>query len=186
MKIGNNGNLVLGPFDESKPCLMIVLMNCQTKLRINHLTAVKSVAILEKTQFLCNRCLPNYPNQIDARLDFDFKNYHTHLEEEYANYRKPPDGERERFQNDRNLSRCCSTGHPQVTTPNEDRYLAVTAKRNRRSTASDLSRQLSSATGSTVSRQIVYRRLEHIGLYAHRPVRCSTYRNSLSPTIKLE
>ncbi|GFV08977.1 pogo transposable element with KRAB domain [Trichonephila clavipes] len=48
MKIGNNSNLVLGPFDESMPCLMIVLMNCQTKLRINHLTAVKSVAILEK------------------------------------------------------------------------------------------------------------------------------------------
>ncbi|GFV65734.1 histone-lysine N-methyltransferase SETMAR [Trichonephila clavipes] len=47
MKIGNNGNLVLGPFDESTPCLMIVLMNCQTKLKINHLTAVKSVAILE-------------------------------------------------------------------------------------------------------------------------------------------
>ncbi|GFU57639.1 hypothetical protein TNCV_3637941 [Trichonephila clavipes] len=47
MKIGNNGNLVLGPFDECTPCLMIVLMNCQTKLRINHLTAVKSVAILE-------------------------------------------------------------------------------------------------------------------------------------------
>ncbi|GFV34690.1 alpha-2 adrenergic receptor [Trichonephila clavipes] len=47
MKIGNNGNLVLGPFDEATPCLMIVLMNCQTKLRINHLTAVKSVAILE-------------------------------------------------------------------------------------------------------------------------------------------
>ncbi|GFY34707.1 alpha-2 adrenergic receptor [Trichonephila clavipes] len=47
MKIENNGNLVLGPFDESTPCLMIVLMNCQTKLRINHLTAVKSVAILE-------------------------------------------------------------------------------------------------------------------------------------------
>ncbi|GFU22372.1 uncharacterized protein TNCV_5139371 [Trichonephila clavipes] len=42
MKIGNNGNLVLGPFDESTPCLMIVLMNCQTKLRINHLAAVKS------------------------------------------------------------------------------------------------------------------------------------------------
>ncbi|GFW45810.1 protein AF-10 [Trichonephila clavipes] len=42
MKIGNNGNLVLGPFNESTPCLMIVLMNCQTKLRINHLTAVKS------------------------------------------------------------------------------------------------------------------------------------------------
>ncbi|GFW23689.1 DUF4817 domain-containing protein [Trichonephila clavipes] len=47
MKIGNNGHLVLGPFDESTPCLMIVLMKCQTKLRINHLTAVKSVTILE-------------------------------------------------------------------------------------------------------------------------------------------
>ncbi|GFV29978.1 transposable element Tcb1 transposase [Trichonephila clavipes] len=66
------------------------------------------------------------------------------------------------------------TGRPRVTTPNEDRYiyLAVTAKRNRRSTASDLSRQLSSATGTTVSRQAVYRRLGHIGLYARRPVRC--------------
>ncbi|GFV60009.1 HTH_Tnp_Tc3_2 domain-containing protein [Trichonephila clavipes] len=48
----------------------------------------------------------------------------------------------------------------------------VTAKRNRRSTASDLSRQLSSATGMTVSRQTVYRRLGHIVLYARRPVRC--------------
>ncbi|GFT60216.1 transposable element Tcb1 transposase [Trichonephila clavipes] len=44
--------------------------------------------------------------------------------------------------------------------------------RNRRNTASDLSRQLSSATGTTVSRQTVYRRLGHIGLYARRPVRC--------------
>ncbi|GFV86117.1 HTH_Tnp_Tc3_2 domain-containing protein [Trichonephila clavipes] len=43
---------------------------------------------------------------------------------------------------------------------------------NRQSTASDLSRQLSSATGTTVSRQTVYRRLGHIGLYARRPVRC--------------
>ncbi|GFX43823.1 transposable element Tcb1 transposase [Trichonephila clavipes] len=31
---------------------------------------------------------------------------------------------------------------------------------------------LSSATGTTDSRQTVYRRLEHIGLYARRPVRC--------------
>ncbi|GBO27851.1 Transposable element Tcb1 transposase [Araneus ventricosus] len=78
----------------------------------------------------------------------------------------------QRFQDDGNVSRCYSTGLPRVTTPNEDRYLAVTAKRNRRSTASDLSRQLSSATGTTVSRQTVYRRLGHIGLYARRPVRC--------------
>ncbi|GFW20222.1 transposable element Tcb2 transposase [Trichonephila clavipes] len=78
----------------------------------------------------------------------------------------------QRFQDDDNVSRCYSTGRPRVTTPNEDQYLAVTAKRNRRITASDLSRQLSSATGTTVSRQTMYRRLGHIGLYARRPVRC--------------
>ncbi|GFV33956.1 HTH_Tnp_Tc3_2 domain-containing protein [Trichonephila clavipes] len=63
----------------------------------------------------------------------------------------------QRFQDDGNVSRCYSTGRPRVTTPNEDRYLAATAKRNRRSTASDLFRQLSSATGTTVSRQTLYR-----------------------------
>ncbi|GFW17410.1 uncharacterized protein TNCV_3240401 [Trichonephila clavipes] len=52
----------------------------------------------------------------------------------------------QRFQDDGNVSRCYSTGRPRVITPNENRYLAVTLKRNRRSTASDLSRHLSSAT----------------------------------------
>lgn len=78
----------------------------------------------------------------------------------------------QRFQNDGNVSRRYSRGRPRITTANDDRYLAVTAKRNRRSTASDLSRQLSSATGTTVSRQTVYRRLGNIALYARRPVRC--------------
>ncbi|GFU44635.1 transposable element Tcb1 transposase [Trichonephila clavipes] len=70
----------------------------------------------------------------------------------------------QRFEDDGYVSRCYSTGRTRVTTPNEDQYLAITAKRNRRSTASDLYRHLSSATGTTVSRQTVYRRLEHIGL----------------------
>ncbi|GFU50018.1 HTH_48 domain-containing protein [Trichonephila clavipes] len=64
------------------------------------------------------------------------------------------------------------TGRPRVTMPNEDRYLAVIAKRNRRITASNLSRQLSSVTGTTVSKQTVYIRLGQIVLYARRPVRC--------------
>ncbi|GFT34196.1 uncharacterized protein TNCV_3010731 [Trichonephila clavipes] len=34
----------------------------------------------------------------------------------------------QRFQDDGNVNRCYSTGRPRVTTPNEDRYLAVTAK----------------------------------------------------------
>ncbi|GFX01100.1 transposable element Tcb1 transposase [Trichonephila clavipes] len=43
---------------------------------------------------------------------------------------------------------------------NDSKMMAI----KRRSTASDLSRQLSSATGTTVSKQTVYRRLGHIGL----------------------
>ncbi|GFT42094.1 transposable element Tcb1 transposase [Trichonephila clavipes] len=82
----------------------------------------------------------------------------------------------QRFQDDGNVSRYYSTGRPRDTKPNEDGYiyiyLAVTAKRNRRSIASDLSRQFSAATGTTVSRQTVCRRLGPIGLYARRPVRC--------------
>ncbi|GFX28818.1 transposable element Tcb1 transposase [Trichonephila clavipes] len=77
----------------------------------------------------------------------------------------------QRIQDDGNVSRCYITGRFRVTTPNKDRYFAVTAKRKRRSTASDLTRQLSSATGTTVSRQTVYRRLGNIGLYARRPVK---------------
>ncbi|GFX83675.1 uncharacterized protein TNCV_349391 [Trichonephila clavipes] len=37
----------------------------------------------------------------------------------------------QRFQDDGNVSRCYSTGHPRVTTPNEDLYLAVTAKKKK-------------------------------------------------------
>ncbi|GFW79455.1 HTH_Tnp_Tc3_2 domain-containing protein [Trichonephila clavipes] len=77
----------------------------------------------------------------------------------------------QRFQDDGNVIRCYSTGRPRVTTPNVDRNLAVTDKGNKLSTASDLFRQLSSATDTTVSRHTVHRRLGHIGLYARRPVR---------------
>ncbi|GFS97353.1 HTH_Tnp_Tc3_2 domain-containing protein [Trichonephila clavipes] len=73
----------------------------------------------------------------------------------------------QRCQDDGNVSRCYSTGRPELQRRMRTGiyiYLVVTAKRNRRSTASDLSRQLSSAAGTTVSRQTVYRRLGHIGL----------------------
>ncbi|GFV17776.1 transposable element Tcb1 transposase [Trichonephila clavipes] len=60
---------------------------------------------------------------------------------------------------------------PRVSSPgfgNHSKMMVI----NRQSTASDLSRQLSSATGTTVSSQTVNRRLGHIGLHARRPVRC--------------
>ncbi|GFW73246.1 transposable element Tcb1 transposase [Trichonephila clavipes] len=79
----------------------------------------------------------------------------------------------QQFQDDGNVSRCYSTGCPNL----QRRMMTsicveVTAKRNRRSTESDLSCQLSSGIGTTVSRQTMYRRLWHIGLYARRQVRC--------------
>ncbi|GFV26251.1 transposable element Tcb1 transposase [Trichonephila clavipes] len=77
----------------------------------------------------------------------------------------------QRIQDDGNVSRCYSTGRPQITTPDEARYLAVTAKRHRRSTESDLSRQLSSATGGA-PHSLRNTGLGNIGLYARRPVRC--------------
>ncbi|GFY06066.1 HTH_Tnp_Tc3_2 domain-containing protein [Trichonephila clavipes] len=61
---------------------------------------------------------------------------------------------------------------PRVSSPvfgNDSKMMVI----NRRSTASDLSRQLFSATGTTVSRHIGCTRLGHIGLYARRPVRCA-------------
>ncbi|GFW23546.1 transposable element Tcb1 transposase [Trichonephila clavipes] len=60
---------------------------------------------------------------------------------------------------------------PRMSSPgfdNDSKMMVI----NRRSTASGLSQQLSSATGAPVSRQTVYRCLGHIGLYARRPVRC--------------
>ncbi|GFW89053.1 transposable element Tcb1 transposase [Trichonephila clavipes] len=63
---------------------------------------------------------------------------------------------------------------PRVSSPgfdNDSKMMVI----NRQSTASDLFRQLSSATGTTVSRKTVYRRLGHIGLYARRPVRCVSF-----------
>ncbi|GFW68309.1 transposable element Tcb1 transposase [Trichonephila clavipes] len=54
----------------------------------------------------------------------------------------------QRFQDDDNVSRYYSTGRP------------------------ELQRRIKTATGTTVLRQTVYRRLGHIGLYARRPVRC--------------
>ncbi|GFT28812.1 HTH_Tnp_Tc3_2 domain-containing protein [Trichonephila clavipes] len=264
MKIGNNGNLVLGPFDESTPCLMIVLMNCQTKLRINHLTAVKSVANLEsdanlnfytwkKTLFILYFDSLNY--SAIANSNFCLRDNSFSLStlvsssssitvpnsSEWLTTPTPLGGPSDVLENisplqsqalglklkyvlgvsqelglleslllpamrglrgwlvDPEVWRCgkvmiyrsgspdwhksvlvldggriigrleCGRYQLEVS---EELGITQSVKRNRRSTASDLSHQLSSATGKTVSRQTMYRRLGHIGLYARRPVRC--------------
>ncbi|GFX77327.1 transposable element Tcb2 transposase [Trichonephila clavipes] len=63
-------------------------------------------------------------------------------------------------------------GRRRATTPNEDRYLVLTARRHRNKNAILLQQHLRSATGTTVSTQTVRNRLHGVGLYARRPMVC--------------
>ncbi|GFV80456.1 transposable element Tcb2 transposase [Trichonephila clavipes] len=61
-------------------------------------------------------------------------------------------------------------GRRRATTPNEDRYLVLTARRHRNKNAIHLQQHLRSATGTTVSTQTVRNRIHGVGLYARRPM----------------
>ncbi|GFX55524.1 transposable element Tcb2 transposase [Trichonephila clavipes] len=63
-------------------------------------------------------------------------------------------------------------GRRRATMPNEDRYLALTARRHRNMNATLLQQHLRSATGTTVSTQTVQNQLHGVGLYARRPMVC--------------
>ncbi|GFX58271.1 transposable element Tcb2 transposase [Trichonephila clavipes] len=55
-------------------------------------------------------------------------------------------------------------------TPAEDRYIVLSAKRNRRTTAQQVANQFLASSGKQISRKTVARRLRGGGLYARRPV----------------
>ncbi|GFW99100.1 transposable element Tcb1 transposase [Trichonephila clavipes] len=63
-------------------------------------------------------------------------------------------------------------GRVRSTTPAEDRYIVLSAKRNSRSTAQQVANQFLAASGKQISRKTVARRLRGGGLYARRPVVC--------------
>ncbi|GFW39371.1 transposable element Tcb2 transposase [Trichonephila clavipes] len=65
-----------------------------------------------------------------------------------------------------------SSGRPRGTTPADDQYIALQVRRNRRQTAGEIARHTTQATGRTISRFTVTRRLHGGGLFARRPVRC--------------
>ncbi|GFT62127.1 transposable element Tcb2 transposase [Trichonephila clavipes] len=65
-----------------------------------------------------------------------------------------------------------SSGRPRGTTPADDRYIVLQARRNRRPTAGEIARHTTQATGRPISRFTVARRLYGGGLFARRPVRC--------------
>ncbi|GFT66864.1 transposable element Tc3 transposase [Trichonephila clavipes] len=65
-----------------------------------------------------------------------------------------------------------NSGHPRGTTPADDQYIVLQARRNRRQTAGEIARHTTQATGRPISRFTVARRLHGGGLFARRPVRC--------------
>ncbi|GFV28700.1 transposable element Tcb2 transposase [Trichonephila clavipes] len=65
-----------------------------------------------------------------------------------------------------------SSGRPRGTTPADDRYIVLQARRNRRQTAGEITRHTTQATGRPISRFTVARRLHGGGLFARRPVWC--------------
>ncbi|GFX10169.1 transposable element Tcb2 transposase [Trichonephila clavipes] len=71
-----------------------------------------------------------------------------------------------------NAGRRPGQGRRRATTPNEDRYLVLTARRHRNMNATLLQQHLRSATGSTVSTQTVRNQVHGVGLYARRPTVC--------------
>ncbi|GFX16792.1 transposable element Tc1 transposase [Trichonephila clavipes] len=64
------------------------------------------------------------------------------------------------------------SGRPRGTTPADDRYIVLQARRNRCRTAGEIARHTTQATGRPISRFTVARRLHGGGLFAQRPVRC--------------
>ncbi|GFU97864.1 hypothetical protein TNCV_1103732 [Trichonephila clavipes] len=63
-------------------------------------------------------------------------------------------------------------GRVRNTTPAEDRYIVLSAKRNRRTTAQQGANQFLAASGKQISRKTVARRLRGGELYARRPFVC--------------
>ncbi|GFS52992.1 transposable element Tcb2 transposase [Trichonephila clavipes] len=63
-------------------------------------------------------------------------------------------------------------GRRRATTPNEDRYLVLTARRHPNMNATLFQQHLRSATGTTVSTQTVRNRLHGVGLHARQPMLC--------------
>ncbi|GFW48714.1 transposable element Tcb2 transposase [Trichonephila clavipes] len=77
-----------------------------------------------------------------------------------------------RFRETGNVRRRPGAGRSRATTATDDRYIQLTARRNRTENATQLQRQLLLATGRRVPSQTVRNRLHEGGLYARRPMVC--------------
>ncbi|GFX38691.1 transposable element Tcb2 transposase [Trichonephila clavipes] len=78
----------------------------------------------------------------------------------------------DQYQSEDSVSRRPVPGRPQATTPAEDRFLALSARRRRTTTVPQLVADHFQASGRRISATTVRNRLHNAGLYARRPVVC--------------
>ncbi|GFY05659.1 transposable element Tcb1 transposase [Trichonephila clavipes] len=76
------------------------------------------------------------------------------------------------FQTTQTVVRRSVGGRPRVTTPAEDRYIAIVAKRNRRATSPRVTSMVTASIDKAISGAIVHRSLHINGLYAREPRVC--------------
>ncbi|KFM65373.1 Transposable element Tcb2 transposase, partial [Stegodyphus mimosarum] len=76
------------------------------------------------------------------------------------------------FQTTQTVVRRPVAGRPRITTPAEDRYIAIIAKRNRRATYTRVTFMVPAFIGKAISAATVRRRLHMNGLYARIPRVC--------------
>ncbi|GFU94856.1 uncharacterized protein TNCV_820791 [Trichonephila clavipes] len=79
------------------------------------------------------------------------------------------------FQTTGTAIRGFSSGRPRGTTPTDDRYIVLQARRNRRQTEGEIARHTTQVTGRPISRFTVARRLHGGGLFARRPCTVCTF-----------
>ncbi|GFT04261.1 transposable element Tcb2 transposase [Trichonephila clavipes] len=78
----------------------------------------------------------------------------------------------DQYQSEDSVSRRPVPGRPRATTPAEDRFLALSARRRRTTTVPQLVADPFQASGRRISATTVRNRLQNAGLYARRPVVC--------------
>ncbi|GFT47851.1 transposable element Tcb2 transposase [Trichonephila clavipes] len=78
----------------------------------------------------------------------------------------------DQYQSEDSVSRRPVPGRPRATTPAEDRFLALSARRRRTTTVPQLIADHFQASGRRISATTVQNRLHNAGLYARRPVVC--------------
>ncbi|GFX21924.1 transposable element Tcb2 transposase [Trichonephila clavipes] len=76
------------------------------------------------------------------------------------------------FQTTQTVVRGPVGGRPRVTTPTEDRYIAIVAKRNHRATSTRVTSMFAASIGKAISAATVLRRLHMNELYARVPRVC--------------